>query len=84
MTAGGNLLEKMNELEAKEACIAHHVLPQDSSNDRRSFAGDKAGRSWRRGGNREVNRLSEPKNMLTGNAGSESAYIQGLRKFNEF
>jgi len=31
-----------------------------------------------------MNSLIEPQNMLTGNAGSESTYIQGLRKFNEF
>ncbi len=78
------LFERMDELKAEKAGLSYHILAQDSGNDRRSFAGNQAGRRGRRGRDRELNRLIAAKDMLAGNAGAESADIKGLSELNEF
>jgi len=49
-SAAGSLLEGMDEFQAEEAYVASHVLPQYSSKDGGSLAGNKAVRG--RGGSR--------------------------------
>jgi len=78
------LVEWINELETEQACVAHHGLPHDSSRDRWSLAGNKAGTRWRRSGDSKVNNLLAPKNVLAGNAGAKSTYIECFSKLYEF
>lgn len=74
----------MDEFQAEEAYVTSHVLPQYSSKDGGSLAGNKAvrgrGGSW----NGQVNGLIVPKNMLGSDAGPEGADIKGLSKLDEF
>lgn len=68
----------MDELQTKETKVASHILPQYFREDGRSLAGNKAVGGWRGGGDGKMNRLIGAKNMLGGDAGAESADIQGL------
>ena len=77
-------LERLDEFEAEQTCIAHHVLPQDASDDRRRLTGNQTGRGRRRGWDRKLNRLIGSKDALTGNAGSKGADIKGFSKLDEF
>ncbi len=42
---GDGLFERVDELKAEKAGFAYHILPQDSGNDRRSYAGRASSRS---------------------------------------
>ena len=78
------LVEWIDKLETEQTCVAHHGLPQNSSYDRWSLAGNKAGSRWRRSGDGKMNNLFGSKNMLGGNASAKGTDIKGFSELDEF
>lgn len=77
------LFEWVDELQSKESHIPSHVLPQHPCQDRRSLAWNETIGGWRRGRDRQMDRLVRTQNMLGRNASPESTDIKGFSKLDK-
>jgi hypothetical protein len=73
----------MDEFKTEQTRFAHHVLPQDSSNDRGSFTGHEAGSGWRWRRDRELYGLVLPEKVLAGNTGAEGTDVKRFSKLDK-
>ena len=60
---GSWLIQGPQELQSKEPHLAHRILPQDLSRDRRSFAGYQAGGGWGGSWDSQVDNLIRSKDV---------------------
>jgi hypothetical protein len=72
------LLKRAKEFQAKQPHLSDHILPLHLSDDGWCLTGNKAGRGWGGGRDRELDGLLQAKYMGAGYAGTRRANVESL------